>query len=205
MGTQGFRKVDTDRWECANEGFQGGKKHLLKSIKRRRKSNTTNNNKLIQARAAPLFNYPIEKPGLEGEVERLKKEQNMLRVEILKLTQQHEGHQVQLTNVEERVRCKELKQFHMLVFLTGIMAKRPAFVEQLIHKVKGKGKELDEVDTVKRHRLLGTQKCPFDCNDRHQGYEQLATLQSKLIEVLLSDTVNSNSMDPTVPSIVRNN
>ncbi|XP_061358313.1 heat stress transcription factor A-9-like [Gastrolobium bilobum] len=74
-------------------GFIGGNKHLLRNIKRRSKYN-----KLLQARA------------LEDEVEQLKKDRNILKVEILKLKEKHEDLQIQLTNVEERVWCAELKQ-----------------------------------------------------------------------------------------------
>ena len=63
------------------------------------------------------------KPDVDSEVEKLKKDQNILKVEILKLRQQQENSHVQLTNVQERIRCAEMKQFQMMYFLTR-MARR---------------------------------------------------------------------------------
>lgn len=151
------------------------------------------------------------KPGLEDEVEKLKKDQNIMKVEILKLRQQQETTQFQLVNVQERVRSAELKQCQMMYFLTK-MARRPTLVQQLIQKVKRK-RELGSGEISKRPRLLGTQ-CPVNfpnpmdstCPDvdYRQSNKDLASLQSEL-NGLLSETVSDNSgMQPaTAPSPLR--
>lgn len=194
LNTYGFRKIDSDRWEFANEGFQGGKKHLLKNIRRRSKYN-----KLQQGGALTSM-----KPGLEAEVERLRKDQNILKVEILKLRQQQETSRVQLVDVQERVRSAELKQCQMIYFLTK-MARRPTLVQQLIEKVKRK-RELSGGEIGKRPRLLGTH-CPVGLPktmdtipdvDYRQGYKDLASLQSEL-NGLLSETVNNSRTQPAAP------
>ncbi|MED6109274.1 hypothetical protein PIB30_031817 [Stylosanthes scabra] len=191
LNTYGFRKVDSDRWEFANEGFQGGKKHLLKNIRRRSKYN-----KLHQG----AFINP-SKPCLEAEVEKLKKDQNILKLEILKLRQQQENSHIHLTTVQDRIQSAETKQYQMIYFLTR-MAKKPLFVEQLLQKVKRK-REIDGADTFKRpRRLLEPAPSVSGVDYRsQQGHEQFATLQSEL-DGLLSENVmcNSNKMDHTVPS-----
>ncbi|KAL2338736.1 hypothetical protein Fmac_013182 [Flemingia macrophylla] len=195
LNTYGFRKVDSDRWEFANEGFQGGKKHLLKNIRRRSKYN-----KLHQG------SFNMMKPGVEAEVEKLKKDQNILKVEILKLRQQQENSHVQLTNVQERVRCAEMKQYQMMFFLTR-MARRPAFVDRLIQKLRRK-RELEGNDMVKRPRLMGApcnatfpraMETTSSVDYRHQGHEQFPILQSEL-NGFLSETTNTSSMEHPIPS-----
>jgi len=146
------------------------------------------------------------KPGVEAEVEKLKKDQNILKLEILKLRQQQENSHVQLTNVQERVRSAEMKQYQMMFFLTR-MARRPSFVEQLIQKIKRK-RELDGNDMVKRPRLMGN-PCyvPFpntmgttpNVDYRHQTHQQFPSMQSEL-DGFLSETVNISKMEHPTPS-----
>lgn len=169
---------------------------MLKNIRRRSKYN-----KLHQGGA-----FTSMKLGLEGEVEKLKRDQNILKVEILKLRQQQENSQVQLVNVQERVRSAELKQYQMLFFLTK-MARKPTLVQQLIQKIKRK-RELDGGEIGKRPRLLGTHY-PVNfpkamdtiqgVDYRQQVHRELSSLQSELTGIL-SQTVSTSRMEPPVPS-----
>jgi len=146
------------------------------------------------------------KPGVEAEVEKLKKDQNIMKAEILKLRQQQENSHVQLTNALERVRCAEMKQYQMMFFLTR-MARKPAFVEQLIQKMRRK-REVDGNDMVKRPRLMGnpcyvpfpnTMETTPNADYRPQNHKQFPSMQSELDE-FLSETVNINKMEHPTPS-----
>lgn len=174
--SQGFRKIHSDRWEFANEKFQGGKKHLLKSIKRRSRFNKQDG--LITC-------IDLTKPGLKAELESLRDDQSTLRLEILKLRQQQEDSQSRITAAEERIRCAECKQKQMLSFFAKV-AIYPNFVQQLIRKRKQQ-RELDEGEISKRRRLLASQEAenwPESVNCRNQAQEKLASMQSELTDLL---------------------
>ncbi|KAL4332315.1 hypothetical protein GQ457_07G039890 [Hibiscus cannabinus] len=152
LNTYGFRKIDSDRWEFANQGFQGGKKHLLKNIKRRSRYNR-------QQQGVFCANNSTSKIGLEAELEILKKDQSVLQLEVLELRQQQEESDHQLTAVHDRIRFAENKQQQMCNFFAKI-AKYPHFLQRLSQKRKQQKKELideGEFSFSKKRKLLETQ------------------------------------------------
>lgn len=126
--TQGFRKVDPDQWEFANEGFLAGQKHLLKTIKRRR-----NVSQGMQQRGGGGACVEVGKCGLEGEVERLRRDRNVLMTEIVRLRQQQQNSRDQVIAMEARLQATEKKQQQMMTFLAKAL-NNPSFMQQLAQK-----------------------------------------------------------------------
>ena len=114
---QGFRKINPDRWEFANEDFLGGQKHLLKNIKRRRNTGC----------------LELSSSGHETELQGLKSDRNNLMIEILNLRQQQQSSRAHLVEMEERMLCTERKQRQTTAFLARTM-KNPASIQQLLDR-----------------------------------------------------------------------
>lgn len=180
---------------------------MLKNIKRRSRFNKPQDG-MITPTCVDSAKF-----GVEVELETLKNDQNTLRLEMLKLRQQQDDSLCQMSAVAERIRCAECKQQQMLNFLAKI-AKYPNFVQQLVHKRKLQ-RELhgDEFKLSKKPRLLGTQESqsvpePMDSSEnvncRNQAQEQLASMQSELIDMLPPDSTNIDTTDasPALQSLM---
>lgn len=149
---QGFRKIDTDKWEFANEGFLRGKKHLLKNIHRRRspQSNQTCSSSSSQSQGSPTE--------VEGEIGKLRKERRALMEEMVELQQQHKGTARHVDTVNQRLKAAEQRQKQMLSFLAR-MFQNPGFLERL-KNLKGGGGALGSEKT--RRKFIKHQQ-PQDC------------------------------------------
>ncbi|KAF2307577.1 hypothetical protein GH714_029876 [Hevea brasiliensis] len=122
--SEGFRKIDSDKWEFANEAFRRGERHLLKNIQRR---------KSPQSQQVGSYTGPsteVGKSELESEVERLRKERSMMMQEVVELQQQQHGAVHHIEAVNQRLQGAEQRQKQMISFLARLF-QNPSFLARL--------------------------------------------------------------------------
>jgi heat shock transcription factor, other eukaryote len=143
LSVQGFRKVDPDRWEFANEGFLRGQRHLLKTISRRKPS--------PQPQSAPVpACVEVGKFGLEEDIERLKRDKNVLMQELVRLRQQQQTTDHQLHTLGKHLQGMESRQQQMMSFLAKAM-QSPGFLAQFVQQNESGRRRM--VSASKKRRL----------------------------------------------------
>ncbi|GMI85423.1 ARABIDOPSIS HEAT SHOCK FACTOR 3, CLASS A HEAT SHOCK FACTOR 1B, heat shock factor 3 [Hibiscus trionum] len=152
LNTYGFRKVDPDRWEFANEGFLRGQKHLLKTISRRKPANVHCNQQPQVQSSTVRARVEIGKFGLGEEVETLKRGKNVLMQELVRLRQQQQATDDQLLAFGQRVHVVEQRQQQMMSFLAKAM-QSAGFLNQMLQKKNENNDHLTRANKKRRfHR-----------------------------------------------------
>ncbi|XP_074283685.1 heat shock factor protein HSF8-like [Silene latifolia] len=156
LNTYGFRKVDPDRWEFANEGFLRGQKHLLKSISRRKPGHAHGPQNQPQTHAQTPVGACVEvgKFGLEEEVERLKRDKNVLMQELVRLRQQQQTTDTQLQTMVQRLQGMEQRQQQMMSFLAKAV-QSPGFLAQFVQQQSESNRRISEVNKKRRLKQDG--------------------------------------------------
>ncbi|KAK7245431.1 hypothetical protein RIF29_40277 [Crotalaria pallida] len=155
LNTYGFRKIDPDRWEFANEGFLRGQRQLLANIRRRKapsSSQPSHHPPLQQAQQQQGHCVEVGSFGLDQEIDRLRRDKQVLMMELVKLRHHQQNTRSYLQEMEERLQGTEIKQQQMMAFLARAM-RNPTFIQQLMQQ-KEKRKELEEAITKKRRRPI---------------------------------------------------
>ncbi|GLU07598.1 hypothetical protein SLE2022_245510 [Rubroshorea leprosula] len=165
LNTYGFRKIDPDRWEFANEGFLMGQRQLLKNIRRRKPPSQP-----IPPQQAIDACVEVGRFGLEGEVDRLQRDKQVLMMELVKLRQQQQSTRAYLQSMEERLQGTEKKQRQMMSFLARAM-QNPMFLQQLMQH-KEKRKEFEEAISKKRRRPIDQGPTDVGCGESSQSSHQ---------------------------------
>ncbi|TKY58548.1 Heat shock factor protein HSF8 [Spatholobus suberectus] len=157
LNTYGFRKVDPDRWEFANEGFLRGQKHLLKTITRRKPAHGHNHQQAQQSHGqSSLVGACVEvgKFGLEEEVEILKRDKNVLMQELVRLRQQQQATDNQLQTMVQRLQGMEQRQQQMMSFLAKAV-QSPGFLAQFVQQQNESNRRITEANKKRRLKQEG--------------------------------------------------
>lgn len=131
---QGFRKIDPDRWEFANEGFIRGQRQLLKMIKRRKPL------PYLPSSQQQVLGSCLEvgQFGMDEEIEILKRDKNALLAEVVKLRHDQQSTRADMRAMEERLHLAEQKQLQMMGFLARAMQNPDLFLQLIEQQDKWK-------------------------------------------------------------------
>eukprot|EP00208_Stichococcus_sp_RCC1054_P000129 CAMPEP_0206147154 /NCGR_PEP_ID=MMETSP1473-20131121/32573_1 /ASSEMBLY_ACC=CAM_ASM_001109 /TAXON_ID=1461547 /ORGANISM="Stichococcus sp, Strain RCC1054" /LENGTH=535 /DNA_ID=CAMNT_0053543987 /DNA_START=175 /DNA_END=1782 /DNA_ORIENTATION=+ len=110
LNTYGFRKVDADRWEFSQEHFRRGRPELLTQIQRRRAGTTH----VAHSTAAQSAIEVGQFGGLADDVESLKRDKNVLMVELVRVRKQQEESNNQINLLHSRLDASEQRETQML-------------------------------------------------------------------------------------------
>lgn len=128
LNTYGFRKVESDRWEFHQHNFLRGRRDLLINIHRRRpppqNHNAVANN---QQSAIELGHFG----GLADELESLKRDKNILMVELVRLRQLQQASDEKQRLMQQRLERTEQRQAQMMQFLSKAL-QHPEMLQSLV-------------------------------------------------------------------------
>ncbi|CAI0378665.1 unnamed protein product [Linum tenue] len=127
LNTYGFRKIDPEKWEFANEEFIKDQKHLLKNIHRR---------KPIHSHSHPQGgSLDPERAAFDEEIERLSHEKAQLQASLVGYEKQRSTEKAQLEDLTQRVGTLSQRQDSLLSFLEKAV-QNPSFVRILTEKIE---------------------------------------------------------------------
>lgn len=189
--SKGFKKLSSDRWEYANEGFQKGKDYLLKNIKRKHQSD----HQVLQDEKSSQHSLSSEKLKTQAEIKKLESDTDKLRIELLNIQKKQKSADNYLLSVKERLRKTEYKQQQLFICMATAF-KNPLFNEILMQQLKPKA-ALDTAEISKKRKLNAPQcnKSPVEATSfagRIQDKDDFATIDSEIQKALFSNETRSS-------------
>ncbi|KAG6394835.1 hypothetical protein SASPL_145425 [Salvia splendens] len=205
LNTYGFRKIDPERWEFANDEFVKDQKHLLKNIHRR---------KPIHSHSQPQGSVDPERATYEEEIDKLSREKAALEGNLLGFKEQHSASKVELEDLTQRIGSMEQRQEKLLSYLNKSL-RYPEFVECLAQKLesmdfsaynkKRRVPQSDDVQSIQETVSVDNESScrpEFDCTEQDRDFCNALRLElsTAVSDVnLLSHSTQSSNEDGISP------
>ncbi|KAK8618520.1 hypothetical protein V6N13_132509 [Hibiscus sabdariffa] len=121
LNTYGFRKIDPEQWEFANEDFIRSRPHLLKNIHRRKAVHSHSMQNHEGQGVSSLTE--MERQNLKDGIERLRNEKESLSLELQRHEQARLGFQMQMQLLRKRLQSMEQQQRIMMSSVARVLQK----------------------------------------------------------------------------------
>ncbi|KAI3884835.1 hypothetical protein MKX03_009925 [Papaver bracteatum] len=189
LNNYGFKKVDHDRCEYAHKDFLRGQKHLLTRIRKQESGKVQKQQQQSQGQSSVGACVEVGKFGLEEEMERLKRDKNVLMQEVVRLRQQQQSTDLQLQTLGQRLQGMELQQQQMMSFFAKAM-QSPGFLAQLVQQTN---------ENINR-RIAGVNKKRRLPNLEDGHYTTASDGQIIRYQPLLNEAAQAMLMQPNLAS-----
>ncbi|XP_073026606.1 heat stress transcription factor A-4c-like [Primulina eburnea] len=134
LNTYGFRKIDPDQWEFANEEFIRGQRHILKNIHRRKPIHSHSGH----GNTAALSDS--EREQFEKEIEKLQHEKFLLQSEVDRCENENLEYKYQLRSLGQTLETINQRQ-QQLMAIFAQMLQKPGYASSLMDEVEPHNKK----------------------------------------------------------------
>ncbi|KAM0974614.1 hypothetical protein ACFX2C_017777 [Malus domestica] len=142
LNTYGFRKVDPDKWEFANEWFLRGQTHLLRNVARRKQMGKSSNSNSLFSNSNSNSNF------LPTKHEELNDEDVIM--EISRLKQEQKALEEEIGNMNRRLETTERRPQQMMAFLHKVAEDPEILPRMMLEKDRATTAQLGE----KKRRVM---------------------------------------------------
>ncbi|XP_071717174.1 heat stress transcription factor A-7a-like [Rutidosis leptorrhynchoides] len=171
LNTYGFRKIDADIWEFANDAFLKGHRHILKNIKRRKPPPHPPSKQQVNNPCVEVGQF-----GIDGEIERLQRDKEVLMMELVKLRQQQQTTRAHLQEMELRLQGTEKKQQKTMRFLAKAI-QSPEFLQKLARH----SEKMELESMIKKRRRPAIEQAEYSENG--ENFRDFSELEELALEM----------------------